>query len=87
MPRRKPTEIARPDSLGGIFAARNGIAAYQREYEKGWRCTNFEDGPFQTGTGSDAFEDGYLDQAAGREKWHLARCPNHDNTPDGCGVA
>jgi hypothetical protein len=30
---------------------------------------------------SDATYDGYLDQAAGRPKWHLRDCPDHDRCP------
>ena len=30
---------------------------------------------------NNAWEDGYLDYAAGREKWHLLHCEDHDNCP------
>jgi hypothetical protein len=29
----------------------------------------------------DAWEDGWLDEAAGREMWHLRDCEDHDNCP------
>lgn len=89
---RKPTEAARPDGLGGRFIERHGIEAYHREYDKGWRDSGnprlSERGPWHMGTSTDAYDDGYLDRAAGREKWHLTRCPLHDNgVPGGCNEA
>jgi hypothetical protein len=34
-----------------------------------------------------AWEDGWLDMAAGRDMWHLRDCENHHNNDGGCGVA
>lgn len=53
---------------------------YRLEYEKGWaRAKRTSEYP----SGSYAQEDGYLDSAAGRAKWHLTYCSNHD----ACGEA
>ena len=53
---------------------------YVDQYNKGWaaagRATDMPDG-------SHAFDDGYLDRAAGRMKWHLTYCPNHDTCGEG----
>lgn len=35
----------------------------------------------------DAFDDGYLDAAAGRERYHLRDCKAHHNNEGGCRVA
>ena len=88
-----PTEAADPNGIAARYIARHGIEKYKREYQKGWRASmdpKRETGLDRPGGGSysDAWEDGYLD-AANREndKWHLLRCPKHDNTETGCGVA
>lgn len=56
---------------------------YITEYEAGWlyakTSTTMPDGT------SSAFDDGYLDQATGRMKWHKAHCADHNTS--GCGVA
>lgn len=71
-------------SLGSAFAHRNGVAAYVREYRNGFaagsRSTISDDTKWNSGQSSDAWDDGYLDAAAGRERWHLTYCPTHDTT-------
>ena len=57
---------------------------YIEEYNRGWAAARREvSAEFDTGTSSAAFDDGYLDRAAGRPKWHLTYCTDHDR----CGEA
>jgi hypothetical protein len=87
MAQRIPTEAANPESCAGTFIARHGIAAYRRDYERGWRAAYGLDAADNDGrSGNDAWMDGYLDRAS-REKWHLLRCAAHGNGPGECGVA
>lgn len=57
---------------------------YARDYMAGWKAstrvglTGNPSRKFEEGRTTRAWEDGYHDQAAGREKWHLRDCPNHD---------
>lgn len=68
---------------------------YRRWYERGWRYSGTENAnldfvPRELSTFSpeyDAWLDGYMDLAVGREKWHLAHCKNHHNSEGGCGKA
>lgn len=56
-------------------------AEYNRLYNNGWRASANAGG--LDGDHPEAWEDGYLDYAAGRDKWHLRDCPDHDT----CGEA
>jgi hypothetical protein len=50
---------------------------YRADYERGWRYSSRETATLDhldAKNASDAEYDGYLDYAAGREKWHLLRC-------------
>lgn len=89
MAARKPTEVTNPQSLGGGYAERHGMEKYRAEYEAGWTTAGRTSDSSKYGSGGYtwAWEDGYLDRAAGREKWHITRCPLHDNIEGGCGVA
>lgn len=65
---------------------------YVRDYRRGWRdsqriARGAQETAFQRGEGSVAYEDGYLDHAAERKKWHLAHCDVHENSSEGCGWA
>lgn len=65
---------------------------YVKDYRRGWRDSarhgrTGAETAFQRGEGSGAYDDGYLDQAAGRKKWHLAHCDVHENSSEGCGWA
>jgi hypothetical protein len=63
---------------------------YRKAYLRGWRASaRVADGALDRADRRgepDAWYDGYHDEAAGREKWHLARCINHDQ-PDRCVLA
>lgn len=60
-------------------------AEYKRWYTKGWRYSGSDSDSVSLEHGDamnapDAWYDGYLDYAAGREKWHLPfcrGCPEH----------
>jgi hypothetical protein len=58
--------------------------AYRADYERGWRYawrpTATLDHLDARGA-SEAAYDGYLDAAAGREKWHRLHCADHDACP------
>lgn len=56
------------------------VEEYISEYNKGWRCAG-QAGDFPSGTY--AFDDGYMDRAAGRAKWHLTYCADHDECGEG----
>lgn len=65
---------------------------YKKDYSRGWvsyhRSTEISALDRADARGeSDAWYDGYLDGAAGREKWHMPKCAAHHNGPDGCGWA
>lgn len=72
------------------------LSDYRKAYNRGWRHSStdkhsLDNNPYPwmpnvaIGSGvnamNDAWEDGYLDYAAGREKWHLLRCLDHSNCP------
>ncbi|MDN6428583.1 MAG: hypothetical protein L0J79_01940 [Propionibacterium sp.] len=72
-------EVAANSSHGAEYVAEHGIEAYRRMYTRGWttKASNEyleEQGLFE----DDAFQDGFSDFFAGREKWHLSRCRDHD---------
>ncbi len=60
----------------------HGVRAYMQRYNAGWRRSmrvgSIPDSPIAD---DDAWMDGYLDYAVGREKWHLRDCADHDNCP------
>lgn len=64
---------------------------YRGSYNRGWlysaRATIGLDAADRRGyTRDDAWMDGYLDEAAGRAKWHLRDCAKHDSLENGgCG--
>lgn len=63
-------------------------ATYRKDYNAGWLYSHSDNANLDnSGNKSDAWLDGYLDFAVGREKWHLYYCPKHDNDPGGCGAA
>lgn len=70
------------------------VYTYEEAYAKGWassarggsleRCEDRFSGDVRVGPGAlDAWMDGWLDYAAGREKWHLRDCPDHDTCGQG----
>lgn len=57
---------------------------YIDQYNKGWAAASREfSREWDSGMSSDAFDDGYLDRAAGRAKWHLTYCLDHDVCGEG----
>ena len=50
-------------------------AVYRAEYEKGWRYSGLENASLDNSYyKSNAWIDGYMDRACGREKWHFWHC-------------
>lgn len=63
---------------------RVAVDDYVREYNRGWAASRRgADTEFGTGYSTDAYDDGYLDASAGRQKWHLTYCTDHDNCGEG----
>jgi hypothetical protein len=64
---------------------------YRRAYRSGRKMYynhSLDDSPFPLDTPKEwAWEDGFLDEAAGREQFHLRDCKAHHNESGGCGVA
>lgn len=61
----------------------NGLAWYIREYNNGYAAGKRGGGLELSPDTSAAWDDGFLDGVAGRLKWHLTYCTDHDN----CGEA
>lgn len=55
---------------------------YRRQYNAGWAAGKRGSGMDRSDT-THAWDDGYLDAAAGRPKWHFSWCLDHDE----CGEA
>lgn len=63
---------------------------YRKDYNAGWRYSQRESATLDHGdaiNAPDAWYDGYMDLAVGREKWHYLNCTAHHNNPGGCGQA
>jgi hypothetical protein len=79
------------DGREADFSVAELLAAPPTDYERGWRTgLRAADGSLERADGRgepDAWYHGYLDAAAGREKWHIPRCAVHHNGPGGCGQA
>lgn len=55
---------------------------YKRDYNRGWLASRSPNGALERADDRNepgSWYDGYYDYAAGREKWHLLYCENHDN--------
>lgn len=79
--RKVPTaaEVSATDRWASDYIAENGIEMWRRMYTKGWTTKASDSYLEDHGLFDDqAFQAGYLDQYAGREKWHLSRCLDHD---------
>lgn len=68
------TDIARP--LAIAYAEKFDVATYRKNYLAGYRATSSRRFEWDHDL---AYGDGYHDAGAGREKWHLAYCSDHDN--------
>lgn len=85
MPKR-PEPVPAPHTAAADICERQGVQFYHMWYRKGWKRSA------TVGTISmaadllptdahNAWMDGYLDNATGREMWHLYHCRDHDNCP------
>lgn len=73
------------DDRPGRDIARDGEAAYRERYNAGWRYSE-RGGSLDRAddlglTDNEAWYDGYLDMAAGRDRYHITFCPDHDKCP------
>lgn len=67
------------------------VCQYLMAYDKGWAASNrgssldAAQARYMSKGHSQfehwAWEDGWLDNATGRDKWHLSKCPTHDTCP------
>lgn len=76
----RPEQAVTFEQLAARKAKRKTVAGYDASYLKGWTSRAYSiDGVndfkarHPAGNG-DAWEDGYLDQMAGRDKWHMREC-------------
>ena len=58
---------------------------YKDQYNAGYKAArrSGDSTAFDRGYTSHAWDDGYLDGAAGRAKWHLTYCTDHDTCGEG----
>ena len=63
----------------------DGETVYRERYNAGWRYSergsSLDREDALRHTDNEAWMDGYLDMAAGRERYHMAFCPDHDSCP------
>jgi hypothetical protein len=67
------------------YAAELALERYRHWYNRGWRYALTPTATLEHGDNINApgaWYDGYLDQAAGRDKWHLATCAGCPEHPD-----
>lgn len=63
---------------------------YKADYERGWRYSARGSGGLDVAdrrgwSRDEGWMDGYLDYAAGRDKWHYATCMDHTGPFEGHG--
>jgi hypothetical protein len=86
-PPRKVEDIRGP--LGRRAAESLGVDGYIAQYNLGWQAstrvsrTGQDSEAWGSGMTNYAWDDGYLDHAAGRAKWHLTYCADHDACGEG----
>lgn len=80
---RPPRTMADVVSIGRKTT--DDVEAYKREYNAGWAASGRpgDSAAWNSGNTSHAWDDGYLDRAAGRAKWHLTWCLDHDICGEG----
>lgn len=60
------------------------VEKYVSDYNAGWAASKREfSSLWDSGDTAHSWDDGYLDYAAGRPKWHLTYCLNHDECGEG----
>jgi hypothetical protein len=64
------------------MSQRTDTPQYRKAYERGWQTNERgADGALDRADfrkEPEAWFDGYYDAGAGRDKWHLLHCPDHD---------
>lgn len=90
---RPPRNIDDIRSSLGAGAARSHSDSpaewYVTQYNLGWQAstrvgrTGQDSDAWSSGCSNYAWDDGYLDQAAGRPKWHITYCRDHDTCGEG----
>lgn len=61
--------------------------SYNRGWQAGHRAADMALDRADDRGEPEPWYDGYLDAAAGRDKWHSRYCENHHNGEGGCGQA
>lgn len=77
--------LIRNDLQGrGLEGDEATLAWYVEQYNLGWAAgRRGTSDRFATGYTPHSWDDGYLDAAAGRPKWHVTHCANHDECGEG----
>jgi protein-disulfide isomerase len=81
----KPPVVPAAHTQAAGIMERQGHQFYVHWYKRGWRhSARVAEIPASADAlptdAHNAWMDGYLDCAAGREEWHLALCTTHDKT-------
>lgn len=79
------SDLIRKQATARGLCATKAKEWYVEEYNRGWAASGRPgvNAEWDSGYSSHAFDDGYLDRAAGRPKWHLTYCPDHDVCGEG----
>lgn len=83
------SSLGRASALNHSLDPREAAEWYVTQYNLGWQAstrvgrTGQGSEAWGSGTTNYAWDDGYLDQAAGRPKWHLTYCRDHDTCGEG----
>jgi hypothetical protein len=93
-PPHRWAEVVSP--VARSFAARTGFVVSNPDNDEalGWYVSEYQAGyaaggragvpqKWDDGSSSAAWDDGYLDRSAGRPKWHLTYCQDHDECGEG----
>lgn len=78
------SDLSLRDAASHSACATKAREWYIAEYNNGWQAAKQSfSAAWDSGLTSAPWDDGYLDQRAGRAKWHLTYCTDHDNCGEG----
>jgi putative metallohydrolase (TIGR04338 family) len=90
----KPRTTTRHKPVAARTRKPEGPLTYEKAYGYGWNSrtatdpsARVQDKPGWNRDMDNAWHDGWLDNNAGRERYHLRDCQAHHNGPGGCGSA